>query len=189
MESILTAALLAALLAPAAGDTDEAIRLARAAVKATTQVAEERIHLVDAAPAHWNDASLGCPEKGHVYAQVTTDGHRVRLRVNDRIFDLRVAGDRALVCQGTTNEEPEPVAAARLYRLARKDLATRLSVAEKDIVVDFVRATTWPDDLLGCSAKTSTPRDERRGFLIQLSHGKASYEYHADSERVILCQR
>jgi hypothetical protein len=189
MGILLTATLLSAIVAPGASDADEPVRLAKRAVQAKTQVAEERIAVVSAEGQHWNDASLGCPEKGQVYAQVATDGHRVRLRVDDRIFDVRVAGGEARICLGTTNDEPEPVAAARLYRIARKDLATRLAVVEKDIVVDFVRATTWPDASLGCKATSPAPRDERRGFLIQLSHGKRSYEYHADAERVVLCQR
>ena len=106
-------------------------------------------------------ASLGCPEKDTSYAQVVTEGFHVRLRVEDRTFDVRVADQRTVVCglgTATPGAEADAATTTRLYRAARRDLAERLSVPEKEVRVDFIRPTTWPS---GARA-ASPPRPPRR---------------------------
>lgn len=177
-------------LAPAEGpDTraDAAVSAAREALRARLSVPASRIALVDVAATRWNDSSLGCPEKGHVYAQVVTEGHTVHLRADDRTFDVRVAGGRAVVCVGASGAAEAP--AERAARTARRDLATRLGIAEDEIQVELVRPHTWPDDSLGCGGANPPPeaRTEVRGFLLELAAGGRRYEYHADAEHVLAC--
>lgn len=73
----------------------------RAKVQLSLQLAvpESRMTLDSATAATWPDASLGCPEKGHMYAQVVTRGWVVRLRVADALHEVHVAGKRTVVCR------------------------------------------------------------------------------------------
>jgi hypothetical protein len=184
-----------ALLVLAAGaregaDSDAAVARAREALRARLGVADTRIHLVDAAPASWNDTSLGCPEKGQAYQPVVTQGHVVHLRVDDRTYDVRVGGERALVCEAAESAAAQAVAAARVSRLARRELAARLELPESGVHVELVRPRTWPDASLGCgTADVPAPQAGAgvKGFLIELTAGGRSYEYHADGGRVISC--
>ncbi len=108
---------------------DTAVAAAREAIRARLGAADSRIHVVEAVASRWADASLGCPEKGVSYAQVLTAGHQVRLRVEDRTFDVRVAAGRTVVCglgTATPGAEADAAATTRLYRTARRDLAKRL---------------------------------------------------------------
>jgi hypothetical protein len=185
------------LLAAAVGATDKpgaaaeaAVRVAREALKARLSVPDSRINLVDVAAARWTDSSLGCPVKGHVYQPVVTEGHTVHLRVDDRTFDLRVAAGRAVVCEGPGGAAEQAVAAARLARLARRDLAVSLGLPEGEVHVEFVRPRTWTDGSLGCAPAgppTGATLSEVRGFLLELTAGARRYEYHADTERIVRC--
>lgn len=169
---------------------DTAVRVAREALSARLSVPDSRINLVEAAPARWSDTSLGCPEKGHAYQPAITEGHTVHLRVDDRTFDVRVAAGRAVVCEGPGGAAQQAVAAARLARLARRDLAVSLGLPEGEVHVEFVRPRSWPDASLGCERAgrpaSGTPR-EVRGFLLELTARGDRYEYHADTERVVRC--
>jgi hypothetical protein len=183
-----------ALLALVAGtpegtDSAAAVARAREALRTRLGVADTRIHMVDAAPTSWNDTSLGCPEKGQAYQPVVTQGHVVHLRVDDRTYDVRVAGDRVLVCEAAESAAAQAVAAARVSRLARRELAARLKLSEADVHVELVRPRTWPDAALGCGTPdaAAAPGAGVRGFLIELTAGGRPYEYHADTDRVVSC--
>ena len=51
------------------------------------------ITVVNVEDVQWADASLGCPQPGHVYAQVVTPGYRVILAVGGQQYDYHT--DRA----------------------------------------------------------------------------------------------
>ena len=51
------------------------------------------IDFVSIEAAQWPDASMGWPEPGRSYAQVLTEGYRVRARSAGKLFECRVAGD------------------------------------------------------------------------------------------------
>jgi hypothetical protein len=177
-------------------DRDEAVRLAREALRSHLGVADTRIHLVAVEPARWNDSSLGCPEKGKSYQPRLILGYGIRLRVEDRAFDVRVAEGRALVCQNASTPPDGPghaVAATHLYRSARRDLATRLRLQESEVRVVVVRPKVWPDETLGCPAEspaagTPAPAEGVQGFAIELVARGKTYSYHADTTRAVLCE-
>src|SRR3979490_1604514 len=54
----------------------------------------ERIALTSVEPAQWPDAALGCPVAGMQYAQVLTEGLRVRLSAAGREYGVHVAGEQ-----------------------------------------------------------------------------------------------
>jgi hypothetical protein len=183
-------------LALAAGDDparDAAGEKAREAVRSRLGASADRVHLVEVVPARWSDASLGCPEKGKVYAQVLTEGYQVRVRFEDRTFDVRVADGRAVVC-GLGHDASEAAAGAaattRLYRMARRDLAERLHLPEKEVRVDFIRPTSWPAGAPGCLDAAASPHPGSRvhGLIIQLSAGGTTYTYNSDMTTVRLCE-
>ncbi len=76
-----------------AGPGNDAAERARAALVSQLGVAPEQIK-VEATEAHtWNDASLGLPEEGMMYAQVITDGYIVTLSHAGKQYVYHVAGE------------------------------------------------------------------------------------------------
>lgn len=190
MPLLLMALLPVALLAGEDAALDAAVAAAREAVRSRLGAADSRIHVVETVATRWADASLGCPEKGVRYAQVVTEGHQVRLRVEDRTFDVRVAAGRTVVCGlGTASPGAEADAAAttRLYRAARRDLASRLGVPEKEIRVNLIRPTTWPEGAPDCLASPDRPAPVR-GLTIQLEVRGKTHTYLSDLDRVLPCE-
>jgi hypothetical protein len=171
---------------------DRAVALARTELSRLTRVAAESIALVGATATEWRDSSLGCPQRGVVNTPVITAGYLVRLRAGAEQYDVHVGAGRAVLCgaaspiAGTGSKLNSSDAAVGLKRAdeARADLAKALGVARASIAIDFFRATTWPDSRLGCGgdtpASTSLPGSVR-GFLIQLSSGGRTYEFHSDA--------
>ena len=171
---------------------EAAIAEARKLVARERALSATALAVETAVATTWPDASLGCPEKDHVYAQVLTDGFRVVLRHGPDLLDVRVTPGRAILCGPHT---PRTVAAAdlrsadKVQRLARADLAKRLGVAIETVRVEFVRPTTWPDRRLGCPSPEPAPEPSQTpGFEIRLSHADTQYTYHADHERVAFCE-
>ncbi|MDX1521065.1 MAG: hypothetical protein R3264_05525, partial [Anaerolineae bacterium] len=56
-----------------------------------TGVPPSEIEVVSSDPETFNDASLGCPEPGRMYAQVITDGFVVLVDADGVVLDYRVA--------------------------------------------------------------------------------------------------
>ncbi len=84
-----------------------------------------------------------------------------------------------------------PPEAQEVVRLAKEDLAQRLSVAVDQIQLVSVEAVDWSDTSLGCPqpgmmyAQVITP-----GFRVILEAGGQRYEYHTDTGRfVVLCEK
>ena len=77
----------------------EAVRLATRTLSEHLGVEEQAIGLDEVIAVDWRDASLGCPEKGRMYAPVVTSGYRVTLALGDETHRVHVAGTRAVVCE------------------------------------------------------------------------------------------
>src|SRR5262245_13031868 len=206
----MTRAVLAVILLGAAMATaedraqDDAVALARKTLadELKTAAADAQLEKVEA--VEWSDTSLGCPEKGKMYAQMITPGYRVVLQANGRSHEVHVGGNRAVICgtqgartggglaasggQGGPAATPLIGAAAKAYALARKDLAGRLKVPESAIKVGSVRPQTWPDAGLGCAQKGAVYESgEVQGFVILLENAGKTYEYHGDAAAVRPC--
>jgi len=171
---------------------ETAIAQARELVAREQGLPAEDLEVERAVAVTWPDASLGCPEKDHMYAQVLSEGYRVLLRAGSARFDVRVAQGRAVLC-GPRKTAAVAVAdlraADKVQRLARQDLAGRLGVAPEAVSVDFVKPRTWPDAGLGCAGgEAAAEPQEVPGFEVRLSHGQSRFTYHTDHERVVLCE-
>jgi hypothetical protein len=181
-----------AALAAHAGSQDEALRqqavaLAKEELGRSLRAAADTFELVDVVPARWRDSSLGCPQKGVVYAPVLTSGYVVGLRTATARHTVHVGAGRAVVCTKESAGPPTPdrkgtttVTGLNRADEARADLAKTLKVSIETIVIDFFRATTWPDARLGCNKEPppSVP-GTISGYVIQLSHRGKTYTFHS----------
>jgi hypothetical protein len=77
----------------------------------------------------------------------------------------------------------------RTEELAKADLAARLKAQTDQIQVVASASRTWPDKGLGCAARRGFYEAEQvPGYEIALSHGGATYTYHADQHgRLVRC--
>jgi hypothetical protein len=101
MTKNLTAVLLlgAAMVNAQDSQRDAAVSLARKTLCAKLGVSSEAVKLDKAEAVDWADASLGCPEKGMMYAQMLTPGYKISLTVDGKTHDVHVAGTRAVMCK------------------------------------------------------------------------------------------
>lgn len=202
--TVMVLALLAA--ASAAGEQEDATRAARALLATRTGEDPARIAVESVQPAEWADASLGCrPATGA--ASHTVRGHRVLLRVGDKVHTVHVAGSDARMCtaglqstaevtEGSSMKqkpqpEPEDPASRELVAKARADLQRRLSAKDEEIELIEFKAVTWPDGSLGCPRPGMVyTQVQRDGVLIRLKAQGRIFEYHGGSGRdPFLCER
>jgi hypothetical protein len=181
------------LTAQAASSTqDEAIRLARETLRKELSVGDDEITVRDTRPTRWSDTSLGCPEKGIVYAPVLVEGYRVELEAFGKTFLIHVGGGRAVWCNAQPHvrrtSSDEIRASKRMYSMARDDLARLLNVPVREIKLESMLPARWPDSSLGCPRAGETyEKKESSGYVIKLVAGGKTYRYHTDPSRAVLC--
>jgi len=87
---------------PAPADAEKekaaAVDQARTLLAKRLEIPPEQVSLESASPATWSDASLGCPEKDRMYAQVVTRGFKVLFKSGDTRYEVHVSGKQAVVC-------------------------------------------------------------------------------------------
>jgi hypothetical protein len=77
----------------------DAIARARKHLGETLGLEASEVTLESATAVTWPDASLGCPEKDRMYAQVLTPGHKVVLKAEGKTHRLHVGRGRIVVCK------------------------------------------------------------------------------------------
>lgn len=181
-----------------AGDPDaektQAVRLAEQALCARLGVDAATLSLESAEPVDWPDAALGCPEKGMVYAQVVTPGHRVRFLHAGSSHAVHVGAGRAVVCEAPRQSRRESVetarAAAQAGTRARGELARRLGVEASAIRILRVRPASAPlaEGEPECSDATAAgaPPDAP-AFRVDLEAQGRRHVYTVAGERVQAC--
>ena len=65
----------------------------------------EQIRIRSEEAVDFSDSSLGCPKSGMSYMQVITPGHKVLAEYGGKIYDVRVAGSRGLICDKQTSSK------------------------------------------------------------------------------------
>jgi hypothetical protein len=181
-------------MAAGAGASDEgkgreaAVKRARQLVARELSTRVERIAVGSVEPAQWPDAALGCPVAGRQYAQVVTDGLRVRLSAAGREYEVHVAGEQAVLCpDGAGPAKPEAGAraleTARAAQAARRELARRLGLALGDVKLARVREV---DAKVGDGCPP--PGDPSgRAYDVQVTAGGRAYHYRARSGQAVSC--
>jgi hypothetical protein len=150
----------------------------------------DEIVLLSASAVQWRDSSLGCPKPGTASLTVITPGYLIKLEAGGMTYEYHADKDRVFYCadpQAPLDAQPAPE--QRLLEAAKADLTQRLSIAADQITVVKVEAVQWRDGSLGC------PRPGMNytqaivpGYQIILSAGGQEYDYHANQERVFLCE-
>ncbi len=65
------------------------------------------VDIVSATLAEWPDSGLGCPQPGMQYAQVSTDGSVIVLRVDDKAYRYHSGGSRTpFLCEQPVKSPP-----------------------------------------------------------------------------------
>jgi len=172
-------------------ERDAALR-AIEALAADLKIEPGRIRVDTVRAVDWPDSSLGCPEPGRAYLTVVTPGHKVTLRVDNRVYAVHESRNRAAVChnakvQGALSPGSELTFGPQIMQ-AREDLARRLGVPPGDIRPLAGVQHTFPDGSLGCPEPgkmyTQATVD---GWVLTLRHGSRDYTYHTDGRLTIPC--
>jgi len=58
----------------------------------------DEVEVLSVEAVDFSDSSLGCPQPGKAYLQVITPGHRVLTEYAGQSYDVRIAAERALIC-------------------------------------------------------------------------------------------
>jgi hypothetical protein len=77
--------------------SDEVIARAKKRLARRTDVSDEKIVVKHVERVTWPDASLGCPQKGRMYAQVLTPGYRLVLSSGTTDFEYHTDDYRRVV--------------------------------------------------------------------------------------------
>ena len=84
---------------------------------------------------------------------------------------------------------PDP-GAAQLVAQARADLAQRLGLPADSFQLTRAEAVEWPDSSLGCPQPGFMySQIVTAGYLIVLESNGKAYEYHADRQHVVYCEK
>jgi hypothetical protein len=177
---------------PGAG-TKEAVRLAEQALSARLGVGAEALSLEGAEAVDWPDASLGCPEKGMVYAQVVTPGYKLSLAHAGVSYAVHVGAGRAVVCDQPQRSRRESVEAARAAaqagNRARGELARALGVETSAIKILRVRPASAPlaDGEPECSVEPAAEGPESPSFRVDLEVQGRRHVYAVSGDRARAC--
>jgi hypothetical protein len=178
-------------------DAGDVLSLARDDMARRLDVNQEKIDVVSVEAVQWANTCLGCPEPGEVCGESVSSGFRIILRAAGERYTYHTLRDgMAILCEGG-RPVGTPVRSARdlegpyrMVRLAREDLAQRLSVDTAQIDVVDARARVWRDASLGCLKPGMTYAEVRTpGVRVILQVRGERYVYHTDREEtVVLCE-
>ncbi|MGE0455896.1 MAG: hypothetical protein AB7O37_19445 [Vicinamibacteria bacterium] len=172
----------------------EAVRLAEQALSERLGVGAAALSLESTQAVDWPDASLGCPEKGMVYAQVVTPGYEVALAHAGSSYAVHVGAGRAVVCEAPRQSRRQSVETARAAvqagARARSELARSLGIEASAIRILRVRPASAPltegepecSDLTAGGAAADAP-----AFRVDLEAQGRRHVYSVAGERVRAC--
>ncbi len=166
--------------------------LAVAVLSKELGIPESEITVDTVRAVEWRDTSIGCPQPGMAYGQVITPGHKITLRVDGKNHVVNEANGRAFICKTQKGAETPTGKVSLVWGqqafIARKDLAEKLGVEERAIIIAGASETTFTDSSLGCpDPDVNYEVGDRDGFVLRLRHGSRNYTYHTDMEQVIAC--
>jgi len=84
-----------------------ALRAATIYLANLLSIDEAQVTLISYKPGSWPDASLGCPQEGRTYAQVTTAGYSITFMVANRDYEVHTNADGSstILCVKPAAEE------------------------------------------------------------------------------------
>lgn len=85
------------------------ILMAREDLGKRLQVDKDAIEVLEARYVTWRDSSYGCPKPDAQYMQVLSNGARLKLQVNKKVYHYHQGGRRSLFyCDTVSRREPLP---------------------------------------------------------------------------------
>lgn len=79
--------------------SEAALEAAIADLAARLKVDQSAIQVMGVEKRMWNDAGLGCPQPGMMYAQVITPGFLIRLSAQGKVYTYHTSLTRAVLCE------------------------------------------------------------------------------------------
>ena len=79
-------------------NNEQAVRLAMLTLSQSLQLSETDMVVEKMTPVQWSDTSLGCPQPGMMYAQMISEGFKIIIKVDDKVFPVHTGNGRAVVC-------------------------------------------------------------------------------------------
>ena len=158
---------------PLSRDEQTLLERAKELVATETGVAADSLTLVSLEAVKWNDASLGCPQPGTMYAQVVTPGYRITLQGPKESYDVHTAaapeGNFVLCDQAETS-------ATRPFRTG----PFKLPAVPEPSTADSLTGVLWQwqtDRLTDTSNYTlEFLPDNQLVFQADCNRGRAHYE-------------
>ena len=83
---------------PATGQRQPAVASALADLAARLKIGEGQIAVKSVEVVDWPDASLGCAQRGRMYAQVITPGYRILLEAGGKVYEYHASQTHAVLC-------------------------------------------------------------------------------------------
>lgn len=169
-----------------------AARLAIDVLASDLGISPDEIEVDSVRAIEWRDSSLGCPKPGVAYRDVITPGFKVILRVSKEIHVVHQAGNRAFRCEQNKNlggmtARGDLSFGAQLIA-ARRDLAARLGVSERDIKFVAAESRMFNDASLGCPEPgMQYAQAQVNGWVLTFQRGERLFTYHADDDRAVPC--
>jgi hypothetical protein len=123
--------------------------------KACEGAGDCRHELIEVSPAQWMEVAERC-QAVRADEEAAPDGHLVKLRLDDHIYEIYVGKDTAIVCgKRSIGDDSGAVPAAdpqlsRWLDHARQKLAQRLLCSVDDIELLRIERVVWRDSSLGC---------------------------------------
>jgi hypothetical protein len=165
-------------------EQDEAIALARKTAAERLSIAADQFRVVLVSPAQWRDSSLGCPQRGQVYAQVLTSGFKITLRESDREHTVHVAGGRALLCgtQPDARLSPAPRMASAIAagNAVRTHISRTMRIPESRIRVVSVKAARRGDACVPATVAGA-------GSIVETRVDGKTVRYYRDDAVITAC--
>ncbi len=158
-------------------------------VAAQLGIAPEALRIVEMEQVTWSDASLGCPQPDHMYADVLTPGwHVVYEDAEGHSYNVHTGEDleNFVICDVPAPDsrapEAEPGQGNPAVEAALNLLIRTLDAPRDELEVLSSEAREWPDTCLGCPgveemcAMVITP-----GYRIEIMYEGIEHVVHTDA--------
>jgi hypothetical protein len=166
----------------------EAIALARRTLAARLSIPIGEITTVSIAAAQWRDSSLGCPERGMIYAPTLLSGYEVKLRGPEREHVVHVAGGRAIVCDARPDPKEPPAAVVagsmKAANAVRSALAARLGIQPAAVRIVSTRPYRASTRCQGAPAAAKGP-----ALIVEAEASAQTFRYYSDDTVTRSCDQ
>lgn len=88
-------------------NNEQAVRLAMLTLSQSLQLKETDMVVEKITPVQWSDTSIGCPQPGMMYAQMISEGFKIIIKVDGKVYPVHIGAGRAVVCIGNGKILPE----------------------------------------------------------------------------------